>query len=106
MFKERFLIGIEIPPKRVRKSYSPTEKFLSPQERAERIRELKENEEKEKEEAEQVADKLIYDLDKMGIRCPRCESRKAKEDKKLSKKDKLNYHFYCPDCYFEWKEPV
>ncbi len=105
MFKEKRLIGIEIPPKRVRRPDIPREKVLSPSEKAERIRELKESEEREQQENEQVAKKLLNKLEVMGLKCERCGGKTVREDKKLSDKDDKNFHLYCLDCNYEWTEP-
>lgn len=105
MFKEKRLILIEIPPKRMRRPRGPSEKILSSSEKAERMREIKESEEKEQKENEEVAKKLLNKLEFMGLECERCGGKNVREDKELSKKDAKNFHLFCLDCNYEWVEP-
>ena len=105
MFKERFFLGIEIPPKRLKKRYRPSERVFTPEEKSERMRNLKEQEEKAKQDAENVADDLLNELELMGIRCEKCGRRNAKENEDLSLNDKDYSHLFCLDCGHVWKEP-
>lgn len=95
----------EVPPNRLQKKWIPSAKPISPEKKAEKMKEIKEGEEKEKQKNENIAETLLNELELMGIKCQRCGSKNVKENKQLSDKDSENLHLHCLDCNYEWAEP-
>ena len=77
-------------------------KPVSYEKRAERLKEIKDQDEKEKQDSVRVAEKIIDNLEQIGIKCPRCSNKNVKEDLTLPKlPDKINLH--CNDCNYRWQ---
>lgn len=103
MSKEQRLIYFEIVPSsnnRRRFSESPPVPY---EKRLEKTREIRKKAENEKREAEQVAEKIMDNLEKIGIKCRRCGNRNTREDLALPKKEGV-IHVRCIDCNYRWDE--
>ncbi len=57
-------------------------------------KEVKEREEKERKESQGVAEKIIDEVELMGIKCEKCGLKNVKIDKEF---------LWCPDCGHKWK---
>lgn len=97
-------MNFEVPPRRLKQSSFPKSKPLSPEKKAEKLRQIKEGEENEQQENLRVTEKLLNNLDLLGLKCERCSSKNVKVDKELSANDIKMNHLYCIDCGFKWTE--
>lgn len=95
---------LEIPPKREKNRSFPRSKPMSPEKKAEKLKQIKEREENEKKENVKVTEKLLNQLELLGIKCDRCGSKNVKENKNASEVDLINSHLYCLDCNNKWLE--
>ncbi len=78
-------------------------KPTSYKDRPAQMKEAAEAIEEEKEESEKVAEKIVDELENIGIKCPRCGLKNVKQDKELSRKDG-KVHLECLDCENKWVE--
>lgn len=86
-------------PKRKKLRSAP----ISYERRAEKLQEVKEKDKEEQEESERVAEKIIDNLEQLGIKCPRCSSKNTHEDLTLAK-SAIFTHLHCKDCEHRWDE--
>lgn len=103
--KESRLINFEIVPSgpSKRPSYRPKWKAETVRKRMEMKQEvLKEEEENQQEDTERVAEKLMDELELLGIKCPRCGEKHVEQ--KTEQSDPDFFHLFCKDCFYEWKE--
>ncbi len=92
-----------LPPSRKKPSKRPNKAMERRKEVMKEV--LKEKEEEEKEDNERVAEKLMDEIELMGIKCPRCASRNVKELTEGKADEASQYHhLFCVDCKKEWKE--
>lgn len=89
-----------LPPHRSQLRNKP----LSPEKKAEIMSEIKEKEEKEEKNTERVAEKVLNELENIGIKCPRCGLKNVRENKELIDKEPDLSHLECLDCKYRWKE--
>lgn len=99
MFYEERFIYFEIIPSRDKPSKKPKERIYNPEIPAE----VKEKEKQEQEDSERVAEKLMDELEMLGIKCLRCGSKNVKENKDIPKGEEIVY-LKCADCDYEWDE--
>lgn len=97
-------MNFEVPPRRLKQRSFPKSKILSPEKKAERMRQIKEGEENEQQENVRVTEKLLNDLEMIGVKCQLCGSKNIKEDVSASNSDAENTHLYCVDCNYKWTE--
>lgn len=68
------------------------------------MNEIKEKEEKEQGNTERVAEKVLNELENMGIKCPRCGFKNVRENRELAEKEPDFSYLECLDCKYRWKE--
>lgn len=66
------------------------------------MKEASEATEKQKEEDLKVAEKIVDELELMGIKCPMCGLKNVKQNKEFSKNGKI--YLECTDCKYAWEE--
>lgn len=91
-----------VPPNRKRGSGLEAPR-VNYEKRSEKMKKVSEAGDQEEEQSEKVAEKIVDELEMIGIKCPRCGLKNVKESAELSDKFGRTY-LECLDCKHYWDD--
>ena len=94
---------IEIVPPNRRRGKGLEAPKVNYEKRSEKMKEVNEAKEQEQEDSERVAEKLMDELEDIGIKGKRCGLKNVRENKELVGKEGGRI-LECVDCKYRWEE--